>query len=353
MDKYFFRRSLVVLIAVFYVIPIVVVSGWSSEKTFFNEMNRKIIERSNVIIIPIDYPTIQDAINHANDGDIIQVWDGIYKENIVVDRSLSIIGNDSYCTVIDGMGRQDYVVNIIADGVELKGFTICNSSRVGLHLSSNYSVIQDNEIIHNTNGLVLSYSYDNFISDNNVSNNNNGIYLEYSDNNDIINNNINHNIPEGCCYAGIYLFSSNNNNILDNYIGDNNGDGIYLKNSNSNEIIGNNINHNREHGINMWFSSNNYIIDNNISNNNPTGYYYAGISLFDHSNNNNIHYNNFIKNKVSNAEFENSFSNRWNYNYWDDWNGVGPKIILGILQRNIIFIFWFNFDLHPARKPYE
>jgi len=355
MENYLFKRSLVVLIATFYVISIVAVSGYSSEKSISNEMDRDVIKKtlSSVIIVPIDYPTIQDAINHANDGDIVRVWDGIYEENIVVDRLLSIIGNGSYCTVIAGISRQKYVVSIIADGVELKGFTIYNSSRAGVYLFSNYSVIQDNEIIHNAQGLVLSYSHDTIIRGNTISNNNYGIHLTNSNSNTIIGNNISHNIPEGCCYAGIDLFSSNNNTIIGNTIKDNTGDGIHLKNSNRNTIIGNDINHNREYGIDLWISSYNYIIDNNISNNNPTGFYYAGLSLFDHSNGNNISHNNFIKNRVSQAEFENSFFNHWNYNYWDDWNGRGPKIIPGIFQRKLIFIFWINFDWHPAQEPYD
>ena len=350
-----FKGSLVVLIVTFYVISAVAVNGCSSEKSLYNEMNRDVIKGSisHVIIVPRDYPTIQDAINHANDGDSIQVWEGVYKENIVVDRLVSIIGNGSYCTIIDDIDRTEYAVNILADGVEIKGFTICNSSIAGVYLFSNYSIIQNNEIIYNAQGVVLSHSYDNLISDNIISNNNYGIHLTNSNSNNITGNTINHNGREGCCYAGIDLFSSNNNNIIGNAVRDNTGDGIHLKNSDRNTIMGNDINHNREYGINLRISSHNYIVDNNISNNNPTGFYYAGLILFEHSNNNNIHHNNFINNKVSHAEFENSIFNHWNYNYWSDWNGRGPKIIPGILQRNIFFIFWFNFDWHPSQEPFE
>jgi parallel beta-helix repeat protein len=249
------------------------------------------------------YQYIQDGIDNASDGDTIWVLDGVYKGNIVVNRTLSIAGNGFCCTVIDGMGRRDDVVSIIADGVELKGFTIRNSSKVGVHLFSSYNIIQDNEIINNSQGLILSSSHDNIISGNNISNNS--------------------------------------------------GDGLYLKYSNNNDIIGNSINYNIAYGIELWISSYNCIADNNISYNNPMGYYYGGISLFDHSNSNNISRNNFIKNKVSQAGFSNSFFNHWNNNYWDDWSGIGPKIIWGIFPRKLIFIPWINFDWHPASEPYD
>jgi pectin methylesterase-like acyl-CoA thioesterase len=43
------------------------------------------------IIVPDDYPTIQAAINAANDGDTIFVKIGTYYEHVVVNKSLSLI----------------------------------------------------------------------------------------------------------------------------------------------------------------------------------------------------------------------------------------------------------------------
>jgi len=39
-----------------------------------------------------DYPTIQSAIENASDGDTIIVGDGIYHENLIVNKSVSIVG---------------------------------------------------------------------------------------------------------------------------------------------------------------------------------------------------------------------------------------------------------------------
>lgn len=51
------------------------------------------------------YPTIQDAINNANDCSIIDVSEGTYQENLLVmDKSLVIKGSGIDKTIVDGMG---------------------------------------------------------------------------------------------------------------------------------------------------------------------------------------------------------------------------------------------------------
>jgi hypothetical protein len=67
--------------------------------------------------------------------------------------------------------------------------------------------------------------------------------------------------------------------------------------------------------------------------------------------------NNFIENNVS-ASFSHSILNRWIRNYWDDWSGVGPKIIHGSIPlpwdpwNMDKAIPWTNFDWHPSQEPY-
>lgn len=51
-----------------------------------------------------DYENIQDAIDEAENGDTVRVHDGYYKENVVVNKSINLIGNGSENTTIDGMG---------------------------------------------------------------------------------------------------------------------------------------------------------------------------------------------------------------------------------------------------------
>jgi nitrous oxidase accessory protein NosD len=44
------------------------------------------------ITVPDDCPTIQDAVRVANSGDTVYVRSGVYFENVVVDKSISLIG---------------------------------------------------------------------------------------------------------------------------------------------------------------------------------------------------------------------------------------------------------------------
>ena len=48
----------------------------------------------NTIIVPDDYPTIQKAINNSNDGDTIFVRAGTYFENLIVDKSIIMTGDN-------------------------------------------------------------------------------------------------------------------------------------------------------------------------------------------------------------------------------------------------------------------
>jgi len=74
----------------------------------------------------IDYPYqyIQDGINAAIDGDTIIVNDGIYNENILVNKELTVKAASS--PVIDGQGMFGPAINIQADNVILQGFIIKN-----------------------------------------------------------------------------------------------------------------------------------------------------------------------------------------------------------------------------------
>jgi parallel beta-helix repeat protein len=148
---------------------------------------------------------------------------------------------------------------------------------------------------------------------------------------------------------GIYSYS-NLNKIYNNVIYHNNDNGIFLW-GRFNTISRNHISYNGDAdfflqgGITVS-SFNNKILYNNFSNNGCGINIYAGL-------NNLIEKNNFINN-VENAYFLHMLlrlPNQWSRNYWDDWEGVGPKIIHGYLDRESKVIF--NFDWHPARKPYE
>jgi len=77
-----------------------------------------------------DYENIQDAIDAAEDGDTVRVFDGYYEENVVVNKSIDFVGNGSETTTIDAGGNDD-VVKVTEDWVNISGFKITGSAKYG------------------------------------------------------------------------------------------------------------------------------------------------------------------------------------------------------------------------------
>jgi len=61
-----------------------------------------------VIVVPDDYPTIQQAIDNASDGDTINVRKGTYNEHIVVNKQLKITGEHDALAIIDGDWEENF-----------------------------------------------------------------------------------------------------------------------------------------------------------------------------------------------------------------------------------------------------
>jgi len=311
-----------------------------------------------------NYTKIQDAINDSSNGDTVFVYDDSspYYENVVVDKSINLIGEDRDTTVIDGNMSGD-VVYIFADWVNISGLTIRNGGLdwgdSGIDISSNSNTISDNIISYNgqyyanSGILILGSISNNSITGNNISNNYFGICLsKESSSNIVTGNSILYNT------YGVAIWYSNYNNITGNNIS-NNGYGIQLDDSSNNIITDNKINSNNKEGILLDNSNNNNITGNNIQNNHIWG------MIMSYSVNNIIEKNNFIGHiRHVNIGFSNR--NTWNENYWDNW--IGIKIKLPIFQKfpKIIFGFWlypipfppipvfsFAFDRNPAQEPYN
>jgi len=108
---------------------------------------------------PGNYSTIQEAIDVAENGDTVYVYDysSPYIENLIVDKSINLIGEDRETTVVDSKGISNHVIQINASYVILSGFTIQNNSGyyAGVGIRGENNSIIGNIITKNKYGIIL------------------------------------------------------------------------------------------------------------------------------------------------------------------------------------------------------
>jgi parallel beta-helix repeat protein len=287
--------------------------------------------KAGTITVPDNYPTIQAAINHALPGEIVFVRAGTYHEDIVVNKSISLIGENRDTTTIFG-GNASSVVLVTSNNATVTGFTIRNNEmtedRYGIRLLNaegcNVSInnltaenligillatSSHNMIIQNTftgNGLaVVAGSFKNTVVNNTV----NGkpiIYLEGETNKIVYQPDAGQVILVNCtgcavengqfsntsigvqirnsyhckvsyctfdhCFEGISTGRCLGNRIIRNNI-TNTIFGLVNYNVNSSVLSGNYVANNAQHGIYLLNSRNSSIVGNTLAQNSNTGIY--------------------------------------------------------------------------------
>jgi parallel beta-helix repeat protein len=226
------------------------------------------------IIVPDQYPTIQEAINAANTGDTIFVKSGLYYEHIIANKTVQLIGEGPSTTVIDG-NLTGTVVRVTSDNVNITGFTIQRSG------NAQVPYLDAGICLNGTRGCTIS---DNRAIDNGFA----AISLLYSQQNTITHNNM-----SSAGWGGIHLMSSSRNvvsaNIIDSKYGGINGH----VSSNYNNITENVIS-NCTYGM-FWHAAN----YNNFRRNNISAIAIEGIWLQDQVSYNVVSENNLINNAVA------------------------------------------------------
>lgn len=285
------------------------------------------------------FKTIMQGIENASNGDTVFVYNGIYYERIIIDKSINLVGEDKYNTFIDGTYITDdgsfFGLSIIrithTSYVLVTGFTIQNVLQQTLSVDAGIYIYQTSHYINISNNIIKNIHEV-------------GIFFEGSKH--IISDNLIMDSGTGFSSISVDYFPDVNSIITRNTIKNMHYEGISLWYSNYNTISWNNIK-NCTQGITLLQSRYNLIKRNNITNN------IEGIFL-SKSRRNKFYENNFIENgNTTYVEFNGwSFFNKWRRNYWDNQIiHILPKILVG--RFGVLPIPWFNFDLHPARKPYE
>jgi parallel beta-helix repeat protein len=324
-----------------------IIVGFSGILTFEDILEISSVEASTTRFVggigPSNFSTIGKAISLAQPGDTINVFGGIYRENLVIDKSLNLIGSKNGTTIIDGF-RNGTVIKITANYVNITGFTVINSSKEG-HLAHagimlfniNNATIKKNNCSNNLIGIRLVKSNFNVINNNIFYNNEDySIINDHSKSNVFLNNTFincsfylygeilqhynSHTIPSNNTIntrplyylknrnsykvppgAGhIILVNCTNISIENQSISKTNYGievyyskditiknnrinfnfcGIYIKHSNNNFISNNICNNNHWPGISLLFSNYNILKDNTCNSN-----FYDGIGLNSFSN---------------------------------------------------------------------
>jgi hypothetical protein len=105
--------------------------------------------------------TINAAVAAAGPGDTIFVGKGTYREDVVIGKSLSLIGEGEEKTIIDASGQNnginvDGLNNAGLNHVTVRGFTVRNAGQQGILVANAaFVTIADNHVTHNDKNLVL------------------------------------------------------------------------------------------------------------------------------------------------------------------------------------------------------
>jgi nitrous oxidase accessory protein len=198
-------------------------------------------------VVAAQMQNLQSLVDAAKEGAVITPPAGLYKGSLKITKSIVIDGRGK--VTIDGGGKGT-VIDILADGVTIKGMHITGSGDqhndidAGIHIKSNYNVIKDNVI---TECLF-------------------GVDLEQASNNIVRRNKISSKADAGLGVKGdaVRLWYSFNNKIEENYIRKSRDFVIWY--SDGNRIANNDIANGR-YGLHFMYAKYNLVENNSISKN--------------------------------------------------------------------------------------
>jgi len=283
------------------------------------------------VVVPDDFSTIQEAINHATEGDTIYVRAGIYRENVVVNKTVILLGDNQDSIIL---GEADGIaMEISSNNVTVKGFTIQGVNRIidyrGFLVNATFTKISQNRIINASYGIIICGNYN------------------------IITWNILTSTFRAILCSGYY------NKISNNFM-EGNIHGVCPQIGENNTVSGNKFIRN-DVAIEFLLKNRYISIVDNIFLNNSVG---IDFIFFGDNRDNFIFHNYFINNTeqvVIEAPTENIWDNGYpsGGNYWSDYGGM--DVYSGPFQNETgsdglgdtpYVIDEYNVDRYPLMKPW-
>lgn len=215
---------------------------------------------------------LQAMIDTLDEGAVLELENKTYEGNIVIDKSIEIIGKEN--TVIQG-DRTGNVISVRAPHVKIRNLIVTNSS-LNRNSSEEYAAIK----IHTDHNLIDSVT---------IKHSFHGIYLSQAHHNTVQNSDIT-GLGKGQIANqgnGLHVYYANNNILKNNKVRSTR-DGMFFDYANGNEILGNEISETR-YGLHFMYSNENYFNGNTFTFN-------TGGAAIMQSNGNKLSNNEFIFN---------------------------------------------------------
>jgi len=166
------------------------------------------------IYVPDVESTLQAAIDNATAGDIIHINTTTLTltSPVEVNKTVTIEGNGTANTIIDGNSAVYMVLNITAENVTIRNLTITGATDRGINISANATLTPNNFTITNC------YIHNNT---------NYGIYWNSGTYGKIVGCTIESNGDGGNNEGGLYITADKHGAVVGNTFKDNNQNGIY------------------------------------------------------------------------------------------------------------------------------
>jgi parallel beta-helix repeat protein len=295
------------------------------------------------IQVPDDYLTIQAAITAAQPGDTILVSEGVYHEHLVVDKPLTLRGQQRSVTIIDGQGTGT-IITVQATDVSISDLTLQNAGSgepaLGAILVNTTADCHIADVAVQANdspGIILWNATRTQIVDSVFSDNGWAVLLVNSSGNTLLGNVVSGNI-HGIGLGG--PTGSSQNRLADNRVSDNtygidvvgshnhlssntivnNTYGVILDMAHDTLVIGNDITRNSAYGVYVIRESSNNTVTENAIQLNPIG----ALLRRDVGESNRFYHNNFVNNSIQ--VLSSHTSSLWDMdgagNYWSDYQGA-------------------------------